>query len=116
MSNLFNIEDINMSNYYLTDYCMYLITRLLRDPNCNIKKLDLSINYISQRGIKILADALENNTSLLELNLSDNKLIGSQGINYLGKMLKVNKTLQTLVLSSTNCIISELGEFAEIRW
>lgn len=113
MSNLFTIEDINISNYFLTDNCMFLITRLLRDPKCKIKKLDISINYISHLGIKILADALENNTSLLELNLSENKLIGSQGINYLGKMLKVNKTLQTLVLSSTNCIIAEIGEFAE---
>eukprot|EP01094_Clydonella_sp_ATCC50884_P017768 TRINITY_DN315_c0_g1_i17.p1 TRINITY_DN315_c0_g1~~TRINITY_DN315_c0_g1_i17.p1 ORF type:complete len:529 (+),score=120.88 TRINITY_DN315_c0_g1_i17:1158-2744(+) len=56
---------------------------------------------LENEGAGLLADALQVNTALKELNLGDNN-IGAEGAGRLGDALKVNTTLEALKLADNN--------------
>lgn len=67
--------------------------------NLTLIELDLSDNYISDIGVQILMDVLlTNKTILKKLHLGSNN-ITDQGIQYLSDMLKTNHTLTHLMLN-----------------
>ena len=71
--------------------------------NATLKVLYLHNNKISNKGAKLLADALKkNNTNVLrELYLLNNN-ISDEGAKYVADMLASNQTLQEIELSSNN--------------
>jgi Ran GTPase-activating protein (RanGAP) involved in mRNA processing and transport len=67
--------------------------------NLTLVELDLSDNYISDLGVKILMDVLLTNKAILQkLHLGSNN-ISDQGIQYLSDMLKTNHSLTHLMLN-----------------
>ena len=67
--------------------------------NITLTELDLSDNHISDTGVKILMDVLSTNKSILKkLHLGSNN-ISDQGIEYLSNMLKTNHSLTHLMLN-----------------
>ncbi|CAF1446473.1 unnamed protein product [Adineta steineri] len=67
--------------------------------NITLVELDLSDNYLSDNGVKILMDVLlTNKTILKKLHLGSNN-ISDQGVQYLTDMLKTNQSLTHLMLN-----------------
>ena len=64
--------------------------------NKSLKHLDLSKNRLSDSGTHCIFEGLQNNTTLVYLNLSDTRIAVSRSLT---KMLKVNKSLTHLDLS-----------------
>ncbi|CAF4568471.1 unnamed protein product, partial [Rotaria magnacalcarata] len=64
--------------------------------NSTISDLDLSENNLTSECVKILADALKYNTTLKILDLSRNENIQDDGIEYLSQvLLDDNRTLSS---------------------
>ena len=51
-----------------------VIAALLTDPNCNLRYLNLGLNFIGSEGATIIANSLTNNNKLQFLNLEDNQI------------------------------------------
>ncbi|KAI2661269.1 NLR family CARD domain-containing protein 3 [Labeo rohita] len=85
-----------------------LLSDLLKDPHCNLEKLQLCNCDIREESFAVLASALRSNSSLLrELNLSSNKP-GDSGVELLSDVLKdPHCKLEKLQLS--DCSIKEKG-------
>jgi len=73
------------------------LAQVLADPTCNITKVDIKNNDIHEEAIAKLMSALQTNTKVTWLDMSDNFSRG-QG-KAIGEMLKVNKTLTYLNLN-----------------
>ena len=58
-------------------------------------RLCLNMNGFSTDGLRALVSALEGNTSLVELDISKNR-IDTEGCKILAKLLRKNATLETL--------------------
>ena len=74
------------------------IAEVIIDPKCRIASLSLCDNFIGDRGYHALAVALEYNTSVTGLDLSDNAPIGGSAARALGSMFRVNDTLRNVRL------------------
>uniref|UniRef100_A0A8C2H3J9 NACHT domain-containing protein n=1 Tax=Cyprinus carpio TaxID=7962 RepID=A0A8C2H3J9_CYPCA len=85
-----------------------LLSDLLKDPHCNLEKLQLQSCGIGEEGFAVLASALRSNPShLRELNLSSNKP-GDSGVKLLSHVLEdPHCKLEKLLLS--DCSIGEEG-------
>ena len=70
------------------------------EENKSLVELDLTGNFIDDRGARALGLMLAINTSLKRLNLSKNKPIGIEGSIGLINAMEQNKTLQKLILPS----------------
>ncbi|CAF3476949.1 unnamed protein product [Rotaria sp. Silwood1] len=70
--------------------------------NLTLIELDLSDNYIHDTGVKILMDILLTNKSIIKkLHLGSNN-ISDQGLSYICDILKINQTLTHLMLNRNN--------------
>eukprot|EP01080_Neovahlkampfia_damariscottae_P011372 gene11372-4540_t len=78
---------------------IYLAKGFCDNHNHSIKTLDLSNNLIGSKGIEHLSNALENVSTLTELQLHGN-YITDECISHLGKLIDVHKKLRILDLSS----------------
>eukprot|EP00984_Skeletonema_dohrnii_P013071 scaffold5383_cov152-Skeletonema_dohrnii-CCMP3373.AAC.6 len=97
-----------ISNNINADGCREL-AKLLRGKDATLTTLWLSDNKIDDEGVGILVDALQNNTSLTALSLSENDGISKQGPTTLLKLvnnissikatLRSNHTLKNIFLS-----------------
>jgi len=65
----------------------------------SLKSLTLRGEKVTDEGLKTLGNALQENSSLLELNLWDFRTITSGGLNDLVLCLEKNSTLKSLKLS-----------------
>lgn len=72
------------------------------DQRYHLETLDLTHNLLNTESIAILAGALETNTSLKNLILSENPKIGDKGVNVLSEALKINHSLNVLSLAVCN--------------
>ena len=97
-----------------------IISDLLEEPNCTLKKLNLNNNYLGDEGCTILSYGLKKNNSLITLNLSKNNII-YHGLISIGTALnstnedkQYNSTIKKLNFSK-NCI-GNMGliDFCEI--
>lgn len=75
--------------------------------NKTLKMLELSDNNIEKNGLEQLSKMLCHNMSLVFLNLNANERINGNGMEFVGKMLGVNKTLDSLGLA--DCGIKDDG-------
>ena len=66
--------------------------------NTTLQKINVSNNSISDNGVAVISNSLKFNISLQELNISRNK-ITSEGTKYIGESILLNTTLQKLDLS-----------------
>mmetsp|Transcript_1997 Transcript_1997/g.3176 ORF Transcript_1997/g.3176 Transcript_1997/m.3176 type:complete len:440 (-) Transcript_1997:76-1395(-) len=86
------------SNFINADGCRGL-EKLLQGGNATLKQLHLYDNKIDDDGVEILADALQNNTSLTALGLVGNDGISKHGMTILLKLVNdvssINATLQS---------------------
>ena len=80
--------------------------------NTSLTQLDLSYNDISAQGVAALAEALKHNTSLTQLDLSDND-ISDQGAADLAEALKQNTSLTQLDLTDNDISAQGAAELAE---
>jgi len=107
------------SNFINADGCRGL-EKLLQGGNATLKQLHLYDNKIDDDGVEILADALQNNTSLTALGLVGNDGISKHGMTILLKLvndvssikatLQSNHTLSYLNVERITPSVLESGE------
>ncbi|CAF1213233.1 unnamed protein product [Adineta steineri] len=61
--------------------------------------MDLSGNHIDDTGTQYLANVLQNNATITELNISNNE-ISDVGVQYLADMLRNNTTITKMKLTA----------------
>ncbi|XP_016414800.1 protein NLRC5-like [Sinocyclocheilus rhinocerous] len=101
------LRELNLSLHELGDTRVNQIAALLRDKHCKLNTLMLCDCGLTDESCSALATVLRSNSSLKELDLSNNNLLDS-GVKKLQNGLEnTNCTLENLRLS--NCGISEEG-------
>ncbi|XP_073670691.1 NACHT, LRR and PYD domains-containing protein 12-like [Paramisgurnus dabryanus] len=110
-SNPSHIRDLDLSYNDPGVSGMKLLSDLLEDPNCRLETLGLESCNLSAECCESLSSALQSlNYHLIDLNLSNNKLIQDSGGKLISDGLKSpNCKLQTLRLSG--CKVTEQGYF-----
>ncbi|XP_078059580.1 NACHT, LRR and PYD domains-containing protein 3-like isoform X2 [Mustelus asterias] len=93
---LHKCQELSLHLNNVGDSGVKLLSAALRNPECKIQKLDLYSNALTDSCAEDLASALSTNRSLIDLNLSVNKL-GDSGV----KLLSV-------ALRNPDCKIQEL--------
>ncbi len=98
------LKGLNLSGVALNDEAVIKIATLLKTPRAQLEALDLSNTNISFNGLMILTDALQGNTTLKGLDLSDNGIgTNDWAVHLTAKMLKHTKNLTLLGLN--NCAL-----------
>ncbi|XP_072892022.1 NACHT, LRR and PYD domains-containing protein 3-like [Hemitrygon akajei] len=67
-------QELRLGRNYLGDSGVKLVSAALRNPECKIQKLGLEKVGLTGSGAEDLVSALSTNSSLMELDLSDNQL------------------------------------------
>lgn len=106
-----NLKSLGLGCNRLGDEGVTILSKLLLNPECKLKSLEIASCGIGTEGAKAVAEALKTNTSLVCLNMGFLKstndlceipnLINSQGAVYIAQMLNENKTLRSLDLVYT---------------
>ncbi|XP_067882419.1 NACHT, LRR and PYD domains-containing protein 3-like [Heterodontus francisci] len=78
---------LDLSDNKLGDSGVKLLSEALRNPDCKIQTLELYNNELTASCIEDFAFTLSTNRSLIDLNLSDNKL-GDSGVKLLSAVLR----------------------------
>ncbi|XP_051864845.1 NLR family CARD domain-containing protein 3-like [Pristis pectinata] len=95
---LHNCRELGLENNDLGDSGLKLVSAAMRDPECNIQRLGLGVNRLTDSGAEDLASALSTNRSLTELDLSGNKL-GDSGVKLVSAtLMEPGCKIQTLRL------------------
>jgi hypothetical protein len=97
-SALLPITSLDLSCCKLTDAHMEYIYHILQQPDCPLKKLDLSANHLGAKASAYMRESLKANASLIELNLSNNLEIDAWS---LAEGISKNSTLTSLNISNT---------------
>ncbi|NXM30246.1 NLRC3 protein, partial [Oxyruncus cristatus] len=106
LSQLLFCHNLRLDNNQFKDNVMELLGSVLSVKDCQIQKLSLAENQISNKGAKALARSLLVNRSLMALDLRNNS-IGPTGAKALADALKKNQILLSLNLQHN--IIKEDG-------
>lgn len=98
--NLKSVKRLDMS--FVINVHVEVISKLIRnDSLCFLEYLNMSNMRLSSDRALCIADCLQTNTVLKELNLSNNPGLGEYGSNIFLKALQTNNTLEKLDLSNT---------------
>uniref|UniRef100_A0A674NTL6 NLR family CARD domain containing 3 n=1 Tax=Takifugu rubripes TaxID=31033 RepID=A0A674NTL6_TAKRU len=106
LPQLLYCSHLRLESNNFKDDVMELLGSLLSAKDCQIQKMSLAENAISNKGAKALSRALLVNRTLTSLNLRNNN-IGSKGARFLAEALKMNQALVSLNLQSNG--IDEAG-------
>ncbi|XP_050824094.1 NLR family CARD domain-containing protein 3 isoform X1 [Gopherus flavomarginatus] len=106
LSQLLFCSNLRLDNNKFKDNVMELLGSVLSVKDCQIQKMSLAENQISNKGAKALARSLMVNRSLTVLDLRSNA-IGPTGAKALADALKINQVLLSLNLQ--NNVIKEDG-------
>ncbi|XP_042559618.1 ribonuclease inhibitor-like [Clupea harengus] len=100
-SNSSSLRQLHLRNNNLGDSGVELLSTDLEHPNCRLEKLDLSWCDLTEKSCAALSSALSSNSSSLrQLHLGGNNLLGDSGVKLLSTGLKhPNCRLETLELS-----------------
>ena len=71
------LRTLNLNHAYLSSDALQELSRFLNDNN-TLLQLDLSYNSIQAEGALVILGSLDTNTTLKELNLSNNKITGEK--------------------------------------
>ncbi|XP_072890879.1 NACHT, LRR and PYD domains-containing protein 3-like isoform X2 [Hemitrygon akajei] len=106
-----SLTELNLSGNKLRDSGVKLVSAALRNPECKIQRLWLSMVGLTDSGAEDLVSALSTNPSLTELDLSDNKL-GDSGVKLVSAALR-NRVckIQKLRLESVGLTDSGAEDF-----
>ncbi|XP_072354288.1 NACHT, LRR and PYD domains-containing protein 3-like [Scyliorhinus torazame] len=97
-----SLKNLNLSNNKLGDAAVRLLSVALRNPECKIQTLGLADVCLTVSCATVLVSILDTNQSLMDLNLSNNKL-GDSGVKLLGEALrKPDCKIQKLGLSAVS--------------
>uniref|UniRef100_A0A8C3NA47 Uncharacterized protein n=1 Tax=Geospiza parvula TaxID=87175 RepID=A0A8C3NA47_GEOPR len=97
LSQLLFCHSLRLDNNHFKDDVMELLGSVLSGKDCQIQRLSLAENQISNKGAKALARSLLVNRSLMVLDLRSNS-IGPAGAKALADALKKNQILLSLNL------------------
>ncbi|KAJ7417677.1 Protein NLRC3 [Willisornis vidua] len=97
LSQLLFLHNLRLDNNQFKDNVMELLGSVLSVKDCQIQKLSLAENQISNKGAKALARSLLVNRSLMALDLQHNT-IKEDGATFLAEALRTNNRLVTLHL------------------
>jgi hypothetical protein len=76
-----NVTSLNISNNMIDSKSTHALAEYLRSPNCSIQKLILQKSDIDDSECHMFVEALKENSSLLELDLSNNKIGQAETLN-----------------------------------
>jgi len=108
-----SLEDLNLNGIRIEhdgigwDGCRVLKS-LLEDPNCNIRRLNLSSNHINSDGAIVIASSLLKNRSLRTLDLHANQITLNDGVLYIFSKILCN-TLSINQTYSSNHSLEDLS-------
>ena len=105
-----DVQHVNLTNT-ITDNQMLIFCHCLMN-NSTLTELNLSNNNITDEGAKRLAEAIKVNTTLQELNISMNK-ITDEGAKRLAEAIQINTTLQELNISMNKITDEGVKRLAE---
>ncbi|XP_072893211.1 NACHT, LRR and PYD domains-containing protein 12-like [Hemitrygon akajei] len=107
-----SLTDLNLSYNKLGDSGVKLVSAALRNPECKIQTLWLNNVGLTDSGAEDLVSALSTNPSLMELDLSVNKL-GDSGVKLVSAALRNPECkIQTLWLDSVGLTDSGAEDLA----
>ena len=95
------VETLDLSGKNLGVASAVVIASLI-SVNGGLTKLSLAVNRLGEEGTKAICKALEQNTTLKELDISHSEIGGSAGAKDVAKMVGVNGGLTALNLSSNS--------------
>ena len=95
------VETLDLSRKNLGVDSLVVIASLI-SVNGGLTKLSLAVNRLGEEGTKAICKALEQNTTLKELDISHSEIGGSAGAKDVAKMVGVNGGLTALNLSSNS--------------
>ncbi|XP_072133524.1 NACHT, LRR and PYD domains-containing protein 3-like [Mobula birostris] len=99
---LYKCRELSLGQNKLGDSGVKLVSAALRNPECKIQKLGLENVGLTDSGAEDLASALSTNTSLTELDLSDNEL-GDSGVKLVSAALRNPECkIQKLMLNAVD--------------
>uniref|UniRef100_A0A674IA20 NLR family CARD domain containing 3 n=1 Tax=Terrapene triunguis TaxID=2587831 RepID=A0A674IA20_9SAUR len=101
LSQLLFCSNLRLDNNKFKDNVMELLGSVLSGKDCQIQKMSLAENQISNKGAKALARSLMVNRSLTVLDLRSNA-IGPTGAKALADALKINQVLLSLNLQKNS--------------
>lgn len=102
------LEELDLSHNQLTDHGIQIISDVLSLNNCSIKEIDFSSNNITDKGMEYISNMIRKNKRLKSLLLNKND-ITNDGLILLGNALNNdNKTLRELKIES-NLYITRTG-------
>ncbi|XP_059816755.1 NACHT, LRR and PYD domains-containing protein 12-like isoform X2 [Hypanus sabinus] len=102
-----SLTELDMSENKLGDSGVKLVSAALRNPECKIQRLWLIDVGLSDSGVEDLASALSTNTSLMELDMSENEL-GDAGVKIVSAALR-NPECKIQKLRLTRVSLSDSG-------
>ncbi|CAF1345103.1 unnamed protein product [Rotaria sordida] len=106
-------QGLNLWGNQFTHESISILADIL-EKNKALKELDLSYNHISDTGVKIISELLSSNTcELQDIDLSHNG-ITDKGTIYLANMLKKNQTLKALVLNNNDITDNGLKRLVDV--
>jgi Ran GTPase-activating protein (RanGAP) involved in mRNA processing and transport len=106
--NNLTLVELDLSDNYITDLGVKILMEVLLTNKTLLKKLHLGSNNISDQGIQYLSEMLQTNHSLTHLMLNRNQ-ISDRGVHFLANVLaSYNHSLEVLSLSS-NSLITDLS-------
>ncbi|XP_058243307.1 uncharacterized protein LOC131351769 [Hemibagrus wyckioides] len=113
-TNPSHLMELDLSDNIIRDTGVKQLSDLLKDPQCRTEKLRLNKSSITHRGCTDLISALTSNPShLTELDLSENTLGNSGGIQISTLLKNSSCRLQKLLLS--DCSVTREGYTALVK-
>ncbi|KAL2076289.1 hypothetical protein ACEWY4_028121 [Coilia grayii] len=105
LSSASSLRQLNLSHNNLLDSGVTLLSAALRNPLCQLQKLELGGCNLTEKSCSSLASALSSGSSLRQLNLSNNNLLDS-GVTLLSAALR-NPLCQLETLELHLCELTE---------
>ncbi|KAL7886934.1 hypothetical protein AOLI_G00046550 [Acnodon oligacanthus] len=103
-----SLKELDLSNNYLHDSGVELLSAGLQSSHCKLEILRLAICNFTEKACKNLASALQSaNSFLKELDLSNNDLLDS-GVEHLSAGLK-NSHCKLEILRLSGCMVTNAG-------
>jgi len=106
--NNITLVDLDLSDNYISDIGIKILMEVLLTNKSILKKLHLGSNNISDHGIQYLSDMLKTNHSLTHLMLNRNHLT-NHGIYLLSNVLALHNTSLEILSISSNNLITDLS-------
>ncbi|UJR20431.1 hypothetical protein I4U23_023562 [Adineta vaga] len=100
LSNNYSLKELYLRETGLYDLSVEILAQTLTSNISSIQLLSLTRNYITDQGVRYLAEMLKTNTNITQLYLADNQ-ISKRGVKLLTDIIRhENKTLKYFDLDS----------------